>query len=68
MPPRWRSAPASYLAKASNGFWHSLAFTTGTFPDPLQINFSRLGQAALGGQGVPDAPLAAAEASAHRPR
>jgi len=26
-----------YLAKASNGFWHSLAFTTGTFPDPLQI-------------------------------
>jgi cytochrome c nitrite reductase small subunit len=26
-----------YLAKASNGFWHSLAFTTGRFPDPLQI-------------------------------
>src|SRR5918994_1382603 len=26
-----------YLAKASNGFWHSLAFTTGQFPDPLQI-------------------------------
>ncbi len=26
-----------YLAKASNGFWHSLAFTTGVFPDPLQI-------------------------------
>ncbi len=26
-----------YLAKASNGFWHSLAFTTGSFPDPLQI-------------------------------
>ena len=26
-----------YLAKASNGFWHSLAFTTGAFPDPLQI-------------------------------
>jgi cytochrome c nitrite reductase small subunit len=26
-----------YLAKASNGFWHSLAFTTGNFPDPLQI-------------------------------
>jgi cytochrome c nitrite reductase small subunit len=26
-----------YMAKASNGFWHSLAFTTGGFPDPLQI-------------------------------
>jgi len=26
-----------YVAKASNGFWHSLAFTTGKFPDPLQI-------------------------------
>ena len=26
-----------YAAKASNGFWHSLAFTTGQFPDPLQI-------------------------------
>ena len=26
-----------YLAKVSNGFWHSLAFTTGAFPDPLQI-------------------------------
>lgn len=26
-----------YLAKASNGFWHLLAFTTGRFPDPLQI-------------------------------
>lgn len=26
-----------YVSKASNGFWHSLAFTTGVFPDPLQI-------------------------------
>jgi cytochrome c nitrite reductase small subunit len=26
-----------YLAKGTNGFWHSLAFTTGAFPDPLQI-------------------------------
>lgn len=23
--------------KASNGFWHSLAFTTGNFPDPILI-------------------------------
>lgn len=25
-----------YLAKAENGFWHSLAFTTGKFPEPLR--------------------------------
>ncbi|HEY7914109.1 MAG TPA: cytochrome c nitrite reductase small subunit [Blastocatellia bacterium] len=27
-----------YLTKASNGFWHSFAFTTGRFPEPLRIN------------------------------
>ena len=26
-----------YASKAYNGFFHSLAFTTGNFPDPLQI-------------------------------
>lgn len=26
-----------YLNKASNGFWHSFYFTTGTFPDPIRI-------------------------------
>lgn len=26
-----------YLTKASNGFWHSFAFTTGLFPDPIRI-------------------------------
>lgn len=26
-----------YMEKARNGFLHSLAFTTGRFPDPLQI-------------------------------
>ena len=26
-----------YVTKASNGFWHSFAFTTGRFPDPLRI-------------------------------
>jgi cytochrome c nitrite reductase small subunit len=26
-----------YLTKASNGFWHSFAFTTGEFPDPIRI-------------------------------
>lgn len=26
-----------YMTKASNGFWHSLAFTTGDHPDPIQI-------------------------------
>jgi cytochrome c nitrite reductase small subunit len=28
---------AKYANKASNGFWHSLGFTTGGFADPLQI-------------------------------
>lgn len=26
-----------YYTKAQNGFWHSFYFTTGTFPDPIQI-------------------------------
>jgi cytochrome c nitrite reductase small subunit len=26
-----------YVTKASNGFWHSFAFTTGRFPEPLRI-------------------------------
>lgn len=26
-----------YLVKASNGFWHSYAFTTGDFHEPLRI-------------------------------
>ena len=26
-----------YLTKADNGFFHSLAFTTGKYPDPLRI-------------------------------
>jgi cytochrome c nitrite reductase small subunit len=28
---------AKYATKASNGFWHSFAFTSGKFPDPLRI-------------------------------
>lgn len=28
---------AKYLTKASNGFWHSFAFTTGRFHEPIQI-------------------------------
>lgn len=31
-----------YVTKASNGFWHSFAFTTGDFPDPLRIRQSNL--------------------------
>lgn len=27
-----------YTTKASNGFWHSFYFTTGWFPDNIQIN------------------------------
>jgi cytochrome c nitrite reductase small subunit len=30
-------AVAKYMTKASNGFWHSFAFTTGIFPEPLRI-------------------------------
>jgi cytochrome c nitrite reductase small subunit len=26
-----------YLSKANNGFWHSFAFTTGHYPDPIRI-------------------------------
>lgn len=26
-----------YLTKANNGFWHSFYFTSGRYPDPLQI-------------------------------
>ena len=26
-----------YFTKASNGFWHSFAFTSGNFPEPLRI-------------------------------
>ena len=28
---------AKYVTKAQNGFWHSFAFTTGLFPDEIQI-------------------------------
>ena len=28
---------AKYATKARNGFWHSFYFTTGRYPDPLQI-------------------------------
>ncbi|MDZ7344576.1 MAG: cytochrome c nitrite reductase small subunit [candidate division KSB1 bacterium] len=28
---------AKYATKASNGFWHSFAFTSGRFSDPLRI-------------------------------
>ena len=28
---------ARYANKASNGFWHSFYFTTGTFPEPIHI-------------------------------
>ena len=30
-------AVAKYLTNASNGFWHSYAFTTGRFAEPLRI-------------------------------
>jgi cytochrome c nitrite reductase small subunit len=33
---------AKYVNKASNGFRHSLGFTTGDFPDPLRITAANL--------------------------
>lgn len=32
-----KSIIPKYATKASNGFWHSFAFTSGRFPDPLRI-------------------------------
>src|SRR3989344_1649012 len=32
-----RAAVPKYLTKASNGFWHSFAFTTGRFHEPIRI-------------------------------
>lgn len=31
-----------YITKASNGFWHSFAFTTGMFPDQIRIKQKNL--------------------------
>jgi cytochrome c nitrite reductase small subunit len=28
---------SKYATKALNGFWHSVAFTTGRFPEPIRI-------------------------------
>lgn len=38
---------AKYATKASNGFWHSYGFTTGRFPEPLQITRRNLEVAEL---------------------
>lgn len=32
-----------YVTKASNGFWHSFAFTTGWFHEPIRIKAGNLG-------------------------
>jgi cytochrome c nitrite reductase small subunit len=32
-----RALVAKYVTKGRNGFWHSFYFTTGGFPDPIQI-------------------------------
>ena len=33
----WHDPIAKWATKADNGFFHSLAFTTGDFPEPLRI-------------------------------
>ena len=55
-----------YTVKASNGFWHSFAFTSGKFPDPLRIK--------PGNRGVAEdqcrrchAPIVTAMDGVHRP-
>ncbi len=48
-----------YATKASNGFWHSFAFTTGRFPEPLRIKPGNLavteGRCRSCHQGIVDA-------------
>jgi len=34
-----------YATKASNGFWHSFYFTTGTYPDVIRLRGSNVGVA-----------------------
>ncbi|HKY30940.1 MAG TPA: cytochrome c nitrite reductase small subunit [Candidatus Polarisedimenticolia bacterium] len=43
--------PAKYVTKARNGFWHSYAFTSGRFHEPLRINETnrRIAEAACRG-------------------
>jgi len=55
-----------YAVKASNGFWHSFAFTSGKFPDPLRIK--------KGNRSVAEdqcrrchAPIVSAMDTTHRP-
>ncbi len=31
------TSPGKWITKADNGFFHSLAFTTGSFPEPIRI-------------------------------
>ncbi|HWP36905.1 MAG TPA: cytochrome c nitrite reductase small subunit [Gemmatimonadales bacterium] len=34
--------PFKYVTKARNGLWHSIAFTTGRFPEPIRIKRGNL--------------------------
>lgn len=36
------SFPGKYIVKAQNGFWHSYAFTTGDFHEPIRIKEGNL--------------------------
>lgn len=37
-----QGAAAKYYVKASNGFWHSFYFTTGWYPDNIEIKQSNI--------------------------
>lgn len=58
---------AKYLTKASNGFWHSYAFTTGRFPDPLRIKPRNASVTELACRKCHLEIVAAIEGGFHRP-
>jgi cytochrome c nitrite reductase small subunit len=56
-----------YATKASNGFWHSFAFTTGRFPDPLRIKPRNREITEHACRGCHELLTAAIDAAAHAP-
>jgi cytochrome c nitrite reductase small subunit len=56
---------AKYATKASNGFWHSFAFTTGMHPDPIRIKPHNLQIAETRCRSCHGALVAAIDLGAH---
>jgi cytochrome c nitrite reductase small subunit len=55
----------TYATKALNGFWHSFAFTTGRFHEPIRINARNLAVAETACRQCHAAVVAAIEAGRH---